>query len=412
MTELEELPRTPWWDVIVVLDDDGRFRFAYTVGLATDDLPELHLWSQPSLGEDPGADWRFSSSDMTQLLNDMGWRLAEGRLPTGTAWEEKYDAGQVTVRFRVGEATDARELEAYHAGDAPVLPIRWSLHREPDGPPTPLGADELAAATAELGAVLDDLSDDVPRTPVIVPGWEVPSPVARTAARPVGRAGALDRLVDDVADLVAGVGRTWAHDAWEEALTWFNDDGGEPSDEDWVKHILAQVIRPYLVSVAAADLLPPHVAIHGAGPLLCAMTPMGLPPSEAWHAAPHVIEATRALVLRAGPRRLAAAAVAWGQRDDDETADARGDLAAVQVTTPSMFPPCRSVLPARFAEDVERAGRGELGPGDVQGWLSVMTAVLSHRTRLDPATVTMVADCGEPHLPGLRRLLDEPLGAA
>ncbi|GAA0969974.1 hypothetical protein [Nocardioides aquaticus] len=46
--------RHPWWRVNAIFDPDGEGGdFGYTVGLATRDVPELHLWSRPSLGDNP-----------------------------------------------------------------------------------------------------------------------------------------------------------------------------------------------------------------------------------------------------------------------------------------------------------------------------------------------------------------------
>ena len=53
--------RTPDWQVTAVFDPEGGGRdFAYSVGLTDRGLPELHLWARPSLGDDPGADWKLS----------------------------------------------------------------------------------------------------------------------------------------------------------------------------------------------------------------------------------------------------------------------------------------------------------------------------------------------------------------
>ena len=54
----------PFWEVQIVFDPDGTGAdFAYTIGLHTRGLPELHIWARPSLGDDPGADWMLSTRD-------------------------------------------------------------------------------------------------------------------------------------------------------------------------------------------------------------------------------------------------------------------------------------------------------------------------------------------------------------
>jgi len=463
MEALRELARDPWWQVIAVLedeDDDGVGGFAYTVGLAGEGRSELHIRARPSLGEDPGLDWRFSSHDMVHLLNDAAWRLVDGRLGVGSEWEESYDAGQVTVRFTVGAATDAEEVEAFRAGDATVHPVRWSLHREPEGPLAPMSEEQRAAAAEEYAAVVRLL----PAGRAVLPGWELPasphwspeqrwgprSPLvsarvqlmahvspgdmiemldlafalssrrmtgyaivaARAAARPAGRSASIERLVDDASDLLAGLGLTWGHAAWEATVAWVNDDEPDPLDDAVIKGLLGEVITPYLVSVACEDLLPTDVLVHGAGPFVCAVSGCGLPPGPAWQAASHVVEATCSLVAAAGADGLVAAAAAWADADGDDYADARGRIMSLCVTTPSMFPDWRTALPPRLVAEVEHAavdGVDGVDEADVQEWLSVVTTVLSHRAMLSSDTVELVLACGEETMPGLRRLLDEPL---
>jgi hypothetical protein len=74
-----------------------------------------------------------------------------------------------------------------------------------------------------------------------------------------------------------------------------------------------------------------------------------------------------------------------------------------------MFPDWRAALPGALAREVRRATADRTEEADVQDWLTVLTTVLSHRARLAPGTVELVAACGDDAMPGLRRLLDEPL---
>jgi hypothetical protein len=378
-------------------------------------------------------------------------------LATGTEWEESYDAGHVTVRFVVGAPTDAEQVEAFQAGDVTVLPVRWSLHREPEGPLTPMSAEQQVVAAAQYAEAVGLLPDRA----ALLPGWELPrvptwspdqrwgprSPLvsarvqllaqispddmiamlnlafalsyrrmtswavvsARAAARPVGRSAALERLVDDVSELLADLGRTWGQAAWEATVDWINEDEEEPMEDGTIRHLLGEVIRPYLVTVASEDLLPVDVVTHGAGPFVCALTGRGLPPGPAWEAPVHVLDAIRALVARAGARGLVSAASAWACAWGDDHADARGAIASLAVTSPSMFPDWRAALPGALAREVRRATADRTEEADVQDWLTVLTTVLSHRARLAPGTVELVAACGDDAMPGLRRLLDEPL---
>lgn len=57
--------QTPFWKVQAVFDPEGRGGdFAYTIGMHSVGLPELHLWARPTRGDDPAPDWKFSSRDL------------------------------------------------------------------------------------------------------------------------------------------------------------------------------------------------------------------------------------------------------------------------------------------------------------------------------------------------------------
>jgi len=69
----DQLDVPPFWTVQAVFDPDGAGGdFAYTIGLSERGLPELHLYARPSLGQDPGADWKFSCRDCCGILNELG----------------------------------------------------------------------------------------------------------------------------------------------------------------------------------------------------------------------------------------------------------------------------------------------------------------------------------------------------
>lgn len=132
----ETLDRRPFWQVQAVFDPDGGGKdFAYTIGLHDRSEPELHMWARPSLGEDPGDDWKLSMRDQCLILNELSWMLLDGRLSVGSELEREYDEGLAKVTFRVDPPGDREELEAY--GVPPgvdVLPVRWSLRRPAEGP--------------------------------------------------------------------------------------------------------------------------------------------------------------------------------------------------------------------------------------------------------------------------------------
>ena len=165
--------RLPDWQVTAVFDPDGAGKdFAYTVGLFERELPELHLWARPSLGDDPGADWKFSPRDCCGILNELAWQLIDRELAIGDTWERAYDDGMVTARFRLDPPGDRDELEAFGiAPGASVLPVRWSLHRRPIGRPRPLDKRGLQRATTEYAAILARLGDDA----CVPDGWTLAS---------------------------------------------------------------------------------------------------------------------------------------------------------------------------------------------------------------------------------------------
>ena len=179
--------------------------------------------------------------------------------------------------------------------------------------------------------------------------------------------------------------------------------------EERVRDVLAEVIRPYLVSVAAQDLLATDVVVLGTGPVLCPTTADGRPPSPAWHASEHVVAAVRRLAMRAGASRLAEAAAAWSEADSEEAAGARGDVAVHAATTASMFPYWRLTLPRGLVAGLSGQQRAwDLTDEDVQDWLTAISTTLSHRAALEPETIAVVLECGAP-MPGLRTLVNEPL---
>jgi hypothetical protein len=176
----DHLRRHPFWQVQSVFDPDGEGGdFAYTIGLHDRGFPELHVWARPTLGEDPGLDWMFSPHDRTILLNEFAASLLTGGLEVGAELDQEYDAGLVTVHFRVDPPGDRHQLEALGiAPGAAVLPIRWSLHRAPEGELAPLGAHAIETACVETAATRTQLVESLkpPR------GWELPDP-------PTGAAG-------------------------------------------------------------------------------------------------------------------------------------------------------------------------------------------------------------------------------
>src|SRR3546814_10573869 len=205
-----------------------------------------------------GDDWMFSMRDNTRILNELAWQVLDGELKVGDTWSRAYDDDQVTAHFQLDPAQDAEDLDAFQAADgAKVLPVRWSLEREPVGEPQPMAAVALAAAQSEYAHLCDVLADRGP----LPAGWELPespdwsptarfgpctplvlaraalvwtadptemvdifynilcvdmegslswpSSVAASKARPLGRADGMRRLQKDLPETAYGFGKSW-----------------------------------------------------------------------------------------------------------------------------------------------------------------------------------------------------------
>jgi len=102
-----------FWRVQAVFDADGLGGdFAYTIGLHSVGLPELHLWARPTCGDDPAPDWKFSSRDLGALLNEFARLQLGGDLVVGSVVERSFDGGMARVRFEVDPPGDRAALEA------------------------------------------------------------------------------------------------------------------------------------------------------------------------------------------------------------------------------------------------------------------------------------------------------------
>lgn len=452
--------REPWWLVTSVFDPDGTGSdFAYTEGLAAVGEPELHLWARPTRGDDPGLDWKLSPRDCCLILNQLAWRLLDGRLSVGDSWTEEYDEGFVTAHFSIGAPVDAASVDAFGAGDAPVLPISWSLRRPPVGPPRPM--DPAARAAAESTYAQDVLMVGSEPRPV-PPGWELPRKprwdcderfgprtpsvlgkaarlwiatpvqwrdvvdyvvtaanqrlpisyaraVALSAAREVGRVTALERLILEVGAAVDEFSREAGSEIWGSLRDQYchgleDAEAGHAWSE--VSTEVKDALATFLVVEAAADLLPDRVVRLGQGVVLAALTPAGLAPDTRWQCGPVVDRAVSELVADTRVSALVEAAAAW---DEIYWREGGAGFAILTWTSAGCSRPIFVVLDADrcdVASDLLRA-RG-LGLGTLQVWLTSLATVLAERVSIDQSVVDEFLRAGRA-VPGLKELVNTPL---
>jgi len=430
MTSLGHGRRTTDWKVQAVFDPDGEGRdFAYTIGLHDRGLPELHIFGRPSLGEDPGADWLLSPQDRCGLLNALAWRLIDGELRVGDTWEEPHDDGLVTVRFRLDPPGDRDELEAYGiAPDAQVLPVRWSLHRPPIGPPRPLTTRALQRARADCAALLADLpavGDEV----VVPPGWELPP-----AFEPGGDFGPLTPLVAGrvvelwSADAISLSNLMWAaitteaggHLTWPatiaasvargagrveevertgdaaravvllrtEQLDWparllelgaaMELEPNEATPEQFHQaavRVLSDLLWRVLATEVVADQLSAAQLLHGRGAWLTGLGPVGELPGRQWRAPRPVLDR---LLGRLRPLPIPEPlAIAFRHR----TAEA-DDYRAVADRVHGWAVVSAAGCPWRGGLDRLPGCRSLGHVDDLQQWATVMTSAATHLNRL------------------------------
>lgn len=445
-----------WWRVTAVFDPDGGGSdFAYTVGLADRGHPELHLWARPSVGDDPGHDWQFSPDDCTIVLNDVARRLIDGKLRVGDSWEREYDEGLVTVRFSLHDPVDADDLDAWGARGAPVLPIRWELRRPPVGPPAPLTSEAQTRAAAEYAEALSLVEEGElpagwalpdqphwepeqrfgPRTPLVLAlaarVWQA-SPasldvlldralltrrhapigyaaaVARAVARGPGRSGALEEIETAVRaaldgrpgqpDLralekrfVAGLTRSQARRAWCTA-------------HDTLIHVVATALRVE----AVADLVPEGVLTLGQGAVRTALQDGEQAPDPRWLCSGAVAAAVSHVLAATPPVDLVEATAAWRQESMREEAwPLQVRLWHSAMYAPAVWEVLDQGAVAHLAVGLQARGVPLVA---VQEWANALSVLLSDRAGANPAVVDLFLECSS-DVPGLERLLDEPLVA-
>lgn len=300
------------FNVIAVFDPDGGGQdFAYTSGLfAVHGVAELHVWSRPADGVDPGADWIMSATDCARLLNRLSEQAISGALDHGATWVDVLDGGFTEVEYTVAaETVLSPALDTFQlADDTPVRAVRFALSRpEPDASKWPMSVKVAAAAdalAAELDAVagvramvLGQASAAGVTSDASSTKFGVWSPVVDRLRRVVTSADSRlwDSLLfgalhfDDASKWALGVASaaSRAADRSElvtEAVGAARDDASavaawmhEPDDPEFAKAVqrmLAAWLAGAYASVVVADVIEPDVLSAGAGWLFALADPV------------------------------------------------------------------------------------------------------------------------------------------
>ncbi len=466
MTDPSRRPH-PFWQVQAVFDPDGKGGdFGYTIGLGDRGVPELHLWGRPALGDDPGEDWLLSPPDTMRILNELAWEWLDGDLRVGDSFERDYDDGLVTLRFQVDPAQDSGSLEAYGAGNNPVVPIRWSLHRPAMKPAREMGHEQEEAANAEWALLRESLDDRKaplgwalparpswalrqqwgPRTPLVLARaaqlWQAdteglcgivqvanhvasagsltyPCAVAQTASRSVGRHRRLTRLHDDITRLVEGLGTRWSKEEFAAMQATVLGSLGTSQEGPHHQANLRWLISHSLIAAATVeavgDVLPERTMLHGLGPFLSGLVCPGEAPGPGWLAAPEVVSTVAAVLQGVSPATLVVVAREHERRREEaDYEEVFGWLSARAATGPASCPDVlQQLVPQTRAAFVHLLLADGVALARLQEWGTALTAALVHRMELDPAWVRRFADPFNHVVPELARLLDNPIvGAA
>lgn len=470
----ETLDRRPFWQVQAVFDPDGGGKdFAYTIGLHDRSEPELHMWARPSLGEDPGDDWKLSMRDQCLILNELSWMLLDGRLSVGSELEREYDEGLAKVTFRVDPPGDREELEAY--GVPPgvdVLPVRWSLRRPAEGPLVALTDDAeqhardlygdlvhrldarhraprgwalpgepsfdveqkfgpltptVLARAAQLWQASDESLADLLRSAVIAQhGWSLTEATSMAIAvgRPVGRRKCLEDLRRAAEDLVWQLTeRPAAQRRWRSVVghAYPNDARLGRREQDQVQQTLVGVLRDVVTSClmveAVADQVEQPLLLQARGPWLTGLRGESVLSDPDWRATPAVLETLRELLGPLDGRGLTIIAGIHRIASERGVTEAPGyDELCTRLKSWAMTSAANCPWDSVVAELPGWRPLTEALPGapiapmpDLEDWATCFTSALTHRSRLTSEDVETFARPYQVDLPQMASVLNTPL---
>lgn len=301
--------------------------FAYTIGLAGAGLCELHMWDQPTHGDDPGADFVLSSSDLGNILNVFADEWVAGTLHVGDVRELSLDDGLTTAVVRFDEPVSADDVEAWGARPSMVVPLAWSLHRPPRGEAIEIMADARKAYARDIRATATTCDPSIVITGARLPDDEIDfdvsarygplSEVVAVHARAMASISTIDILIDNAlaAEAVMNprglLGRMstmarlsgrdeqvrqveqLAHrvmDRLEQRRAW-RDQVHEVARQCDIpvgratanlRDVVVTSLRCTLVAMALDDVLPEEVALAAQGPWRASLSATGADPGQRW----------------------------------------------------------------------------------------------------------------------------------
>jgi hypothetical protein len=241
--------------------------------------------------------------------------------------------------------------------------------------------------------------------------------VAKASGNPVGRDAAMRQLFTDVRTLVDGFGQAWGSDSYVGIVNLFVDEVDPRQLDERIDHnlrrLVYETVLSHLAVEAVADVIDHRSRLHGQGPVLAGLVRPGHPPGHDWLASAEVVDVLVSLLRDTPGDALAGAVHAWWETDPESRGDAGARLQALTITSAAFCPPLAELLPRpmleRAAVVLEQLGSSVW---DLQPWATTVTGILTHRARLEGDDVARFAATAEPFVPGIGRMLNQPIVAS